>query len=67
MWESVHDEIRGDQVWPVVFTNESVSELETEVYRFKRVKEILGISVKSVGDLTEEMLKKCGALWFQTS
>lgn len=62
MWESVHDEIRGDRVWPVVFTmkvslNWRFGASETEVYRFKGVKEILGISVKSVGDLTEEMLK----------
>lgn len=28
MWESVHDEIRGDRVWPLVFRNESASELK---------------------------------------
>lgn len=47
---------------------------ESVVYRLKEVKEeeeevkeILGISVQSTGDFTEEMMKKCGALWFQTS
>lgn len=37
------------------------------MYGLKEVKEILGISVQSIGDLAEEMMKKCGALWFQTS